>query len=490
MELTRTVPRATNEDRPSVSVAHTPRGERPSRWPIAFGVFFGDVLAFAAATALGGLIAYLVSSHGFGVEYFAFDGPNLIQQLAVTACIAFGVFAWFARIGHYTERHVFRTDLAEILSGSLTGLLINGFIEFADKTNFSRLWLITAWTLVAIIVPLMRIATRMAFRACGIWNVNAVIIGEGPHRDSVKRSLSKDPYLGYKVITDGTIADAGPPRIEFLLKETKAGAFILIPSDEEMQYLGDVVDALNIRMIQYKIVPPIDRLPLTGISAQTFISSDAVMLTVNPGLASPLSQAIKRTFDIAVSSILLLMLIPTLLPVALAVSLDGGPIFFAHERVGRRGKPFKCLKFRSLVPNASAALEALLASNPEARREWQSTQKLRHDPRRTQLGRMLRATSIDELPQLFNVLFGDMSLVGPRPVVHQELLEHYKRENIYYLLVRPGITGLWQISGRNETSYEERVHLDAWYARNWSLWGDIIILARTLPAVVARTGAS
>jgi lipopolysaccharide/colanic/teichoic acid biosynthesis glycosyltransferase len=103
---------------------------------------------------------------------------------------------------------------------------------------------------------------------------------------------------------------------------------------------------------------------------------------------------------------------------------------------------------------------------------------------------MLRARSIDELPQLFNVLFGDMSLVGPRPVVHQELLEHYKRENMYYLLVRPGITGLWQISGRNDTGYEERVHLDAWYARNWSLWGDIIILARTLPAVMAGTGAS
>jgi FlaA1/EpsC-like NDP-sugar epimerase len=222
MELTITAPRATNEDRPSASVAHTPRigprleecvrsgGEWSSQWPIAFGVFFGDVLAFAAATALGGLIAYLVSSHGFGVEYSAFDAPNLIQQLAITACIAFGVFAWFARVGHYTERHVFRADVAEILSGSLIGLLINGFIEFAGKTNFSRLWLITAWTLVSIIVPLMRIATRMAFRARGIWNVNAVIIGEGPHRDSVKRSLSEDPYLGYKVITDGTIADAEP----------------------------------------------------------------------------------------------------------------------------------------------------------------------------------------------------------------------------------------------------------------------------------------
>jgi UDP-galactose-lipid carrier transferase len=465
-------------------------GERSSQWPIAFGIFFGDVLAFAAATALGGLIAYLVSTHALGVEYYAFDAPNLIQQLAAIACIAFGVFAWYARVGHYTERHAFRADLAQILSGSLIGLLINGFIEFSGKTNFSRLWLITAWTLVAIVVPLMRIATRMAFHALGIWNVNAVIVGGGPHRDSVKRSLSKDPYLGYKVITDGTIADAAPPRIEFLLQETKAGAFILIPSDEEMQYLGDVIDALNVRMIPYKIVPPINRLPLTGISAQTFVSSDAVMLTVKPGLASPLSQAIKRTFDLAVSSILLLMLIPTLLAVALAVSLDGGPIFFAHERVGRRGKPFKCLKFRSLVPNASAALEALLASNPEARREWQSTQKLLHDPRRTKLGRMLRARSIDELPQLFNVLFGDMSLVGPRPVVHQELLEHYKRENMYYFLVRPGITGLWQISGRNDTRYEERVHLDAWYARNWSLWGDIIIMARTLPAVMAGTGAS
>ena len=256
-----------------------------------------------------------------------------------------------------------------------------------------------------------------------------------------------------------------------------------------MPYLGSVIHSLNVQMISYKIVPPIDRLPLAGLTTQSFLSSDAVLMTVQVGLASPLSQAMKRLFDIASSSLLLIILSPVLLSVGLAVAADGGPIFFGHRRVGRRGQPFNCLKFRTMVPNAAEVLENFLANNPEACREWSATRKLREDPRNTRLGRVLRAFSIDELPQLFNVLRGEMSSVGPRPVVQQELSEHYKSDNSYYLLVRPGLTGLWQISGRNNISYEQRVHLDAWYVRNWSLWGDIMILARTMPAVIAGDGA-
>jgi exopolysaccharide production protein ExoY len=194
-------------------------------------------------------------------------------------------------------------------------------------------------------------------------------------------------------------------------------------------------------------------------------------------------------FDIIISSLLLIMLCPLFLIVCLAVAADGGPIFFAHERVGRHGQLFKCLKFRTMVTNAGEVLEHLLAQNPEARREWLGTHKLRDDPRATRLGRILRAASTDELPQLLNVLRGDMSLVGPRPVIQHELAAHYKSNNSYYLLVRPGVTGLWQISGRNDVGYEQRVHLDAWYVRNWSLWSDIIILVRTVPAVIIGRGA-
>jgi Undecaprenyl-phosphate galactose phosphotransferase WbaP len=463
---------------------------RPSQLLNAFCLFFGDSLAFGTAVALGGLVAYTVDSYLLDIPYLAFEETYLSQQFVVLGCIALGLCAWFARGGHYTERRPFRNDLGEILGASLVGLLINGFIEFASKTNFSRLWMVAAWLLVATSLPLARIAMRKVLHAYDRWMVNAVIIGTGSHCLTVKSSLSNDLYIGYRVSFDGAIAQPSiGAHLDFLVRKTNAGAVILIPSDAEMQHLGEAIDALNIRMIPYKLVPPIDRLPLAGLSALSFISSDAVLLAVKGGLTSPLSQAIKRLFDATVSCVLLVGLIPVMIIVAAMVSTDGGPIVYGHERVGRGGKLFKCLKFRTMVPDADAALRELLATSSEAALEWARTRKLRHDPRTTPFGRLLRATSIDELPQLINVLLGDMSLVGPRPVVQQELHDHYKRDNSYYLLVRPGITGLWQISGRTEIGYEQRVHLDAWYVRNWSLWGDIIILVRTLPAVIAGRGA-
>jgi len=219
------------------------------------------------------------------------------------------------------------------------------------------------------------------------------------------------------------------------------------------------------------------------------VPAEPMLLPARSGLASRLGQTVKRIFDVAMASLLLGPLLPICAIVSLMIAGDGGPIFFAHERVGRNGRVFKCFKFRTMVPDAAKILDEVLESDPEAREEWLRTRKLKNDPRITRIGKLLRATSIDELPQLINVLVGDMSLVGPRPVIHEELREHYKGNNSHYLLVRPGLTGLWQISGRNHTDYEQRVHLDSRYVQNWSLWGDIVILIRTIPVVISGYGA-
>jgi exopolysaccharide production protein ExoY len=209
-----------------------------------------------------------------------------------------------------------------------------------------------------------------------------------------------------------------------------------------------------------------------------------------PQQAAPGLRAVtKRALDIAGAGALLLLGAPVFLLLAMIVRADGGPAFYAHERVGRGGRRFGCLKFRSMVVDSAARLEALLASDPAARAEWEATRKLRHDPRITWIGRFLRATSLDELPQLINVLRGDMSLVGPRPVVATELAAHYGTAAEHYLAVRPGITGLWQVSGRSDTSYAERVALDVRYATTPSLLEDVRILLRTPAAVLLRRGA-
>ena len=198
--------------------------------------------------------------------------------------------------------------------------------------------------------------------------------------------------------------------------------------------------------------------------------------------------AVKRFFDVLAASFLLLFTLPVLAIIGCLVRKDGGPVFYGHERVGQNGVPFKCYKFRSMVVDSSSALERLLATDPQARKEWEATRKLTRDPRVTLIGRLLRKTSLDEIPQLFNVLKGDMSLVGPRPVVSKEL-EYYGPEVRYYEAVRPGITGLWQISGRSDTTYAERVALDSQYVKKWNLKLDILILLKTLPAVLLQKGA-
>ena len=202
-----------------------------------------------------------------------------------------------------------------------------------------------------------------------------------------------------------------------------------------------------------------------------------------------LRPALKRAMDVAGALALLVLLAPLLAVIALLVRADGGPALFAHRRVGRGGADFACLKFRSMVVDSQARLEALLASDPAARAEWEATRKLRRDPRVTRVGRFLRATSLDELPQLINVLRGEMSLVGPRPVIRAELESLYGAAAAHYISVRPGITGLWQVSGRSDTSYAQRVALDVAYVVRPSLWTDVKILLRTPLVVLARKGA-
>ncbi|WP_254454878.1 sugar transferase [Acetobacter estunensis] len=218
----------------------------------------------------------------------------------------------------------------------------------------------------------------------------------------------------------------------------------------------------------------------------------------NPGLvnvqvagsdmAVPIRDPRKRAVDIVIAITMLFLALPVMLIIVALIRRDGGDALFGHERIGENGRTFRCLKFRSMVMNADEALKTLLERDEAAREEWVSTRKLRHDPRITRLGRFLRESSLDELPQLLNVLFGDMSLVGPRPIVRDEV-ERYGDNIAYYYATRPGLTGLWQVSGRSDTSYEQRVALDSAYVMNWTFSKDVLILLKTIPAVLRHDGA-
>jgi len=224
-------------------------------------------------------------------------------------------------------------------------------------------------------------------------------------------------------------------------------------------------------------------------------SAGAVLTEMSPGIRAgttnpPLGGLLKRIMDLVIASTALVMAAPVMIVVALLIRMTaGGPAVFSHSRVGFGGKPFNCYKFRSMVANSEEVLKAYLEANPDLSMEWEETHKIRNDPRVTLLGWMLRKSSLDELPQLFNIIRGDMSCVGPRPIVKDEL-NRYGDHLGEYLRTRPGLTGLWQVSGRSSMDYASRVALDSQYVRNWSVWLDVVILFRTIFAVMRFDRAS
>lgn len=215
---------------------------------------------------------------------------------------------------------------------------------------------------------------------------------------------------------------------------------------------------------------------------------DNALMEENLPLSRPAKRMLKRSFDIVGAALLLVVLLPVMLLIYIMIRKTGPQAVFSHQRVGERGKSFGCLKFRTMVVNAQEVLDELLKNNEIARKEWEKDFKLKSDPRITRIGAFLRKTSLDELPQLFNVLKGEMSLVGPRPVVDEEIKRYGFGAN-FYTSVRPGMTGLWQVSGRNDVDYNERINMDVEYVRCWSFWMDIEILFKTVGVVLGKNGA-
>lgn len=200
------------------------------------------------------------------------------------------------------------------------------------------------------------------------------------------------------------------------------------------------------------------------------------------------SESLKWLMDISGALAALVLFSPVFLYLIYKVRQDGGPAFYGQKRVGKNGRPFYCLKFRSMVPNAAEHLKGILEKDPALKKEWEENFKLKNDPRITKIGHFLRKTSLDELPQIFNVLKGEMSLVGPRPIVEEEIKFYKESINDYYA-VKPGITGLWQVSGRSDVTYDQRVALDSEYVINRSIWKDLVIILKTVGVIFRREGA-
>lgn len=371
------------------------------------------------------------------------------------------------------------------------------------KWYFSRyVWLLT-WVLVIILVPLLRIATKIILNKLGLWLRETWIIGSGKNAREAYKAIYSEKNLGLGVIGyvstathddeinnyDGIPIVKNKSDVNWLKNIDRRTQFIVAVEASEGEVRNKWLREFMIKGYRYvSVIPTLRGVPLDSTDMSFIFSHEVMIFRVQQNLAKWSSRILKRVFDIFGSLSIIVILSPLLLYISLKVKRDGGPAIFGHERIGKNGKPFKCLKFRSMVVNSKEVLESLLKNNMEAKAEWDATFKLKDDPRITKIGAFLRRTSLDELPQLFNVLKGEMSLVGPRPIISAEL-ERYNDEIDYYLLSKPGMTGLWQVSGRSDVDYDTRVYLDAWYVKNWSMWNDIAILFKTISVVLKKEGA-
>lgn len=421
------------------------------------------------------------------------------------------LFVFYAK-GHYTKRVPWWNQVQSVLYICMIAFLIDGFTRFALDMSFSRLLIGFSWVYVFFLTIFFRQITYIISRKRKLWRIPTVIIGDQETVIDTLFAFGTDHYTGYDVkhiyLLDGSEKTfdyeaipakyrnieihAAPEDYTALFEENLDHYFVITLERIRGEDRDNVINALTQNNALYAVVPPVSRISLFEMEPSYFFGYDIMLLHAKKNRLSPIGSIIKRGMDITLSAIALTLLSPIMLLVAVMLKVEGqgGSVFYGGERIGRKGKRFKCWKFRSMEPDSDHLLETLLDQDPEARQEWETFRKLkRPDPRvTTKTARIIRKLSIDELPQIWNVLIGDMSLVGPRPILDNEV-ELFGSNIKYYTRVRPGITGLWQVSGRNETSFQRRVYWDGWYVRNWSVWGDIVILIKTLYVVVARDGA-
>ncbi len=464
-----------------------------------------DALALVLAF---GLAAMLVSGTGL-LDAQRPHRWNIHDHVGVKTSIALLIMTLgaFWGKGHYSKRRPYSNEVREVLATVAVLALVDVALVFFGRWDMARAEIIATWLLAPCLVLLNRTLLKKLLRSIGGWQRPMVIIGYGDNALQTARAFDDERMMGY-TLTAFVVPDDRERKLDsYISRNGRLIPCITLGAAPErtLAHLGnphivlaleqggietyqEIIQRLGRHSQDMQIVPSVKGLPLYGMEVNHFFAHEVLLLTVRNNLARRFPQLVKRIFDLVVSLTVMVVGFPVLLWIAAKVAASGQPVFYGHQRIGRHNKPFPCYKFRTMAPNAEQLLADLLARDPEAKAEWDRDFKLKNDPRITPIGHFLRKTSLDELPQLWNVLKGEMSLVGPRPVVEAEL-ERYGNQVDYYLEANPGITGLWQISGRNDISYDERVYLDAWYVKNWSLFSDIVILFKTVKVIFKKDGA-
>ena len=384
-----------------------------------------------------------------------------------------------------------------VFYGWIAAIIFIYFLKAGNQT--SRLFIFLLLPTVLCNVCIIRYAILKIFKIKNFFPQEVIVVGAGLTAEKLLKFWNED--LGFRYIVIGFVDDKPKSehipqnfkilgsfnKLKLIVNQHKVNTVVIAAPGLSKDALQNLVVQLQTVVENISFIPDLIGTPMSSAETSILFTEKILMLNLKNNLANPVNRFIKRAFDLILTFFGVIFILPILFVITVAVAINNnGKIIFAHRRVGKAGKHFFCYKFQTMKSDFN--LKKYLKKHPNAKKEWDESFKLTDDPRVTKLGAFLRKYSLDELPQLFNVLKGDMSLVGPRPIVDEEIPKYGKfiRE---YFMVPPGITGFWQVNGRSDTTYPERVQMDTWYVRNWSVWIDILYLFKTFKAVYSAKGA-
>lgn len=462
-------------------------------WPLL--LLLTDSLTAVAALGLALLVRRDILPRiygGFPAWPGAFDFPPFMLVFLAVLLLSAAFEGLYTRVQPAADewRHLWRAVF-------FTTFLFMALVSLgAAADRISRTMVVMTGVVLLGLLPLTRYLLRALAARLGALHEPVLLIARPAGAHTARRFAAAGILPGLEIVAETPpepLLDHGAPdgeRIESFA--ARVGARSILIAAEGMS--GDEVERLAVAASAHlpitRVLPGENSAPLAGMATEYFLRGEAVGLSLRAArLTRPAWRFMKAATDLAFAMVIALVFIPLMLLIAAAVRFDSpGPVFFRQRRLGRGGRGFAVFKFRTMVPDAEKRLDELLQSDPDRADEWTRKFKFDEDPRITRVGRWLRRTSLDELPQLLNVLRLEMALVGPRPIVEAEIAL-YGEGYADYCRVKPGLTGLWQVSGRSDTSYPRRVFLDRWYARYWSPWLDLAILVRTAFVVLRREGA-
>lgn len=474
-------------------------------------LFLTDVVMIAAGFATTKLLsALLVGISDFfqwDAEFHHFDTRRYYYVF-----LSFCILVRFAAKGHYSRRPPWLLQVEGILKTVAYAAIFDGFNYYLqDEPGLVPQMILCNWVICALLLVAGRFGALFVISHFKEWKLPIVLVGDARTVMDSFYAFYSDGYTGYEVksvlLTHsddpafdlGFLPKAHPP--VHLHKEVEdfdafiqnnTGYYYIFNMDDLRGPNGErFMRALNLSQVEYAVIPHTRTLDVYGMEPHYFFGNDIMILHRRDKIRSPSGRIMKRLLDIAVSAmaVVVLGLLTIVVWAMKKIERSDTPVFYGGLRVGMNGKLFHCWKFCTMRKDADSILKDMLAQNPAMQAEWDKYQKLKNDPRvDSRISRLLRKTSLDELPQLWNVFIGDMSLVGPRPIIPEQKADYGDMIEQYHA-VRPGLTGLWQVSGRNETSFNQRVYWDGWYIRNWSLWYDIVIVFKTVKVLITGAGA-